>query len=86
MNWTDGGKNRVSMQHIGTLGCVSVLKMYGMWSDDMNLTKAREILWKWNLVTDQMTRIEKLCYDRGVLLLYQSKAHPQFNATEVINY
>lgn len=83
MNLSDGGKNRVPMREIGLKGCQSVLQDLGLWKDGMKLKDARDLLWKWDHVTAQMSRLEKLCHDNGVILIYQSKAHPQFNSTEV---
>jgi len=82
MNMTDGGKNRLPMRVIGLKGCRQVLQDLGHWREKMTLQEARNVLWQWEEVSKQMTRIEKLCYDHGVVLLYESKAHPVFNPTE----
>jgi len=83
MNLSDGGKNRSPMRGIGLLGLRSVLMNIGKWRDDMQLPEARAVLWQWPRVMEQMTRVEKLCYDNKIILLYQSKSHPPFNLTEV---
>ncbi len=84
MNLKDGGKNRLPMRVIGRKGCRRVLEDLGQWRDKMTVQEARDVLWQWEEVTKQMTRIEQLCYDNGIVLMYQSKAHPVFNPTEVI--
>lgn len=83
MNLSDGGKNRREMRDIGLLGCKSVLEKLGKWKEGMHLPEARHLLYQWDSVINQMTRIEALCYEHGIVLIYQSKAHPLFNPTEV---
>jgi hypothetical protein len=84
MNMADGGKNRPAMRLIGTQGCKSVLQAHGKWRDGMKLAEARDILWQWKEVRSQKTIIEALCNEAGVILLYEPKAHPVFNPTEVL--
>lgn len=86
MNLKDGGKNRKPMRDVGTRGLRSVLMEIGEWHDNMTRVDARAALWKWTKVVKQMSRIEQLCYEHGVVLVYQSKAHPIFNPTEVTSH
>lgn len=83
MNLSDGGKNRRQMRGIGFQGLRSVLMNIDKWHNGMHLPEARAALWRWPPVTEQMTRLEKLCHDHKIILLYQSKSHPPFNLTEV---
>ncbi len=83
MNMTDGGENRKPMRLIGTQGCRSVLESRGMWRDGMKLTDARDTLWHWKEVCKQKTIIEQLCNETGIVLIYEPKAHPVFNPSEV---
>jgi len=48
----------------------------------MKLEDARGVLWEWEEVTKQMICIERLCFDNGIVLLYESKAHLVFNPAE----
>lgn len=84
MNLSDGGKNRIPMRVVGFRGCRSVLESRGRWRDGMTLAEAREDLWLWKEVTSQKTIIEGLCNDAGIVLLYEPKSHPIFNAAEVL--
>lgn len=86
MNLADGGKNRKPMKGIGLLGLRSVLKSRGLWHDGMTLAEAQQIMWAQSDVIAQKSRIEQLCNDSGILVIYQSKAHPDFNAVEVPFY
>lgn len=83
MNLSDEGKNRPVMKGIGLRGLESVLKNRNLWCKGMLLKDARDIMWEQPDVKAQMTRIEQLCYNNGVVLLYEPKAHPPFNASEV---
>lgn len=84
MNLHDGGKNRRPMDGIGLKGLKSTLIEVNLWRDGMTLKEARDILWKWDVVKAQMSRIEKLCAENGIVLVYESKAHPGFNPGEVL--
>ena len=84
MNLSDGGKNRPSMTTIGFRGLESVLRQRGLWGLGLKLNETRDIMWSQPDVVAQMTRIEKLCFDHGIVLLYEPKAHPVFNAAEVL--
>lgn len=83
MNLSDGGKNRKPAHSIGLSGCRSVLEKLGRWRDGMQLKECRLILWQWSEVLAQMSRLEQLCHNNGIILVYESKAHPGFNPTEV---
>lgn len=76
INLSDGGTNRVSMAGIGTKGLKSVLTEENQWSDGMRLAEARDRLWASKLVRDQLSQIEKLGKEFGVIILYNPKAHP----------
>lgn len=84
MNLKDGGKKRLAMDGVGLKGCQSVLEELGLWRKNMSLHEAREILWQWDVVKAQMSRIEKMCFDNQIIVLYESKAHPGFNPGEVL--
>lgn len=86
MNLSDGGKNRRPMRGIHLLGLRSVLESRGLWRDGMSLSEARRLMWQQRDVMAQKTRIEKICNEAGIIVHYQSKAHPDFNATEVSPY
>jgi hypothetical protein len=76
MNVSDGGKNRVEMNLIGLRGLRSVLEEHGRWKEGMLADEARSVLWKSKMVQSQMTEVEEICRNYGVVLLYNSKAHP----------
>lgn len=89
MNLMDGGKNRVAMRGIGMRGLRSVLQERHLWVEGMHLDEARKIMWEQEDVKAQKSRIEQLFYDHGMVLGYQSKAHPLMDPAEVdliINY
>lgn len=76
MNVSDGGKNRVEMNLIGLRGIRSVLEEHGRWKEGMLADEARSVLWKSKMVQSQMTEVEGICRNFGVVLLYNCKAHP----------
>lgn len=76
MNLSDGGANREPMMEIGMKGLRSVLEENGRWTSHLTRAMAEEILWNWKLVHDQLTEIEKICNERNIICLYNSKAHP----------
>jgi len=84
MNLSDGGANRGPMAMIGTRGLRSVLTALGRWppSGPLRLEDARRLLFGWDAVRAQRTRIEDLCARNGIVAFYNSKAHPVFNAIE----
>jgi hypothetical protein len=71
------------MQLIGMLGLRSVLEHLGRWEEGLRLDAARHRLFAWDAVRDQLTRIEALCKQHGIVLVYNPKAHPFFNPIEV---
>jgi hypothetical protein len=83
MNLKDGGKNRHSMGVLGLAGLQTVLTGKGLWHDGMRRDEARDVLWRTNEVMQQRSRIEQLCFENGICVAYESKAHPIFNPTEV---
>jgi len=83
MNLSDGGVNRPAMRTIGMKGLQTVLTERKLWHEKMSLNEARDIMWEQPDVVAQRTIIEQLCYDNRIVCLYQSKAHPVFNAVEV---
>lgn len=76
MNLSDGGANRGPMNSIGVKGLRTVLVEQGRWSPHMTKAEAEEILWKSKMVKDQLTEIEKICKEKNIVCIYQSKAHP----------
>lgn len=84
MNLKDGGKNRPHMKGIGMRGLKTVLQQRGLWKEGMSLDDARDIMWSQPDVMSQMTRIERLYYDNGIVCLYVPKAHPVLSAVEVL--
>ena len=76
MNLSDGGANRVSMKGIGMKGLQRVLAENKQWVDGMRLKEARDRMWASRLVRDQLSQIEKLGQEFGVIIIYNPKAHP----------
>jgi hypothetical protein len=79
MNLMDGGMHRQEMKGIGLRGLKHVLKQRGKWEKNMSLDKARDIMWEQPDVKAQLTRIEQLCFENGIVALYEPKAHPVLN-------
>jgi hypothetical protein len=82
MNLSDGGENRVEMDVIGNKGLRSVLTDMARWKAGMRLQEARELLWSSSLVQSQLTMIEEICRENGIILIYNAKAHPWFAMIE----
>lgn len=83
MTLNDDMSSQPTMRIVGTRGCRSVLQDLNLWRNGMRLKESRELLWKWPEVQGQMSRIEQLCQSNGIVLMYEPKAHPVFNPTEV---
>ncbi len=82
MNLSDAGANRVSMKNIGIRGLKSVLVENNQWSEDMKLADARAKLWGSRMVRDQLSQVEKLGKQFGVIVVYNPKAHPWLSFIE----
>ncbi len=76
MNLSDGGSNRVLMDHIGTKGLQKVLSENGQWLEGMRLAEARDRMWASNMVRDQQCQIENLGLEFGIIVIFNPKAHP----------
>jgi hypothetical protein len=76
MNLSDGGANRVPMNGIGLKGLRSVLEESGKWVGHMGKAEAETLLWSSNLVRSQLTEVESICKENGIVCLYNCKAHP----------
>lgn len=83
MNLSDGGKNRLPMGDLGLAGLKTALTRLRLWRDGMRLDEARQVMWRTEQVVRQRSRIEQLCHENGIVVIYESKAHPIFNPTEV---
>lgn len=83
MNASDGGKHRPNMRHIGVFGLRTVLTAMGINVDGMSVDAMRRKLWECRVVVEQLTMLEELCKERGVVLLYNPKAPPRFSPCEV---
>jgi len=83
MNLSDEGKNRRAMDDIDLLGCQSVLEKLGRWHGQ-RLPEARQELFHWDRVVNQKTVLEKMCYDAGVLLIYNAKYCPEWQPIEKV--
>ena len=84
MNASDGGKNRLDMRLIGKLGLKSVLRRLGKFENGRLVPQMKNILWNWSEVMTQPTLLESTAYEKGGLLLYNTKSHPQMNAIEYV--
>jgi len=83
MNLSDGGKNRLNMRLVGFRGMESVLTSLGRWPDGgLRVADARALLWEWDKVREQLTQVEQLYLEHGILLIYNPKAHPWFKPIE----
>jgi hypothetical protein len=76
MNLMDGGKNRVAMDGIDMKGLRTVLSEHNQWSDSMTLADAKEKLWASKMVRDQLSQVERLAEEFGIIVVYNPKAHP----------
>lgn len=82
MNLSDGGKNRVLMAGIGLKGLKTVLSEHNQWEEGMSLAQARDKMWASEMVRQQRSELEALGRRYGVIVLYNSKAHPWFAFVE----
>jgi hypothetical protein len=68
---------------IGNLGLRAVLQRLGRWTAGMKLAEARELLWHWSVVVDQLTEIEgAVAKDDLQMVIYNVKYHPEYNPVE----
>src|ERR1700733_4903977 len=74
--------HRAPKQVIGTRGYESMLTELGLWRDGMRRAEAQQLMWDSEPVRAQLTILEKLYRDNGIILLYEPKAHPIFSAIE----
>jgi hypothetical protein len=82
MNVSDAGKNRVEMDQIGYKGLKSVLSEHGRWVDGMSKCEAEAVMWASKMVQSQLTNVEEICKEYGIILIYNAKAHPWFAMIE----
>lgn len=72
------------MRVVGTDGARTILTHMGKFEQGMTRDVCRDILYGWSEVNNQLTIMERLFRDNGIILLYQSKASPMLNMTEVL--
>ena len=84
MNASDGGKNRPNMRLIGVHGLRTVLTAMGQNINGMLVEDMQKLLWECSIVQEQLTTLERLCRERGVILIYNPKSPPRFSPCEVL--
>jgi hypothetical protein len=77
------GKKHSKTTIIGKMGLRAILQRLGHWTKGTIVKEARELLWHWSVVVDQLTAIEAaVAKDDLQMVIYNVKYHPEFNAIE----
>jgi hypothetical protein len=64
----------------GDRGLRQILEELERWTPGMSVTKAREMLWRWSVVVDQLTAVEaEIWKDDLQLLIHNVAYHPEYN-------